>query len=142
MTLLYVASSKALGEWGAEVGLTKHLFKVGLADDGPEAALAALNAGKHAGRDDWKMLKSQAADGIGEAAMLERLSRKEKLVDPKLYPGIKGAVGIVKVKPTNAENHFVVKRALAGESEKMIKLKPIDIAVYLMVQVLGAAEES
>lgn len=142
MTLLYVASSKALGEWGGEVGLTKHLYKVGLSDDGAEAVLAALNAAKHAGRDDWKLLKSQTIDGVDDARLHERLSRKEKLVDPKLYPGIKGAAGIVKVKPTNVENHIVVKRALAGEPEKAITVKPADIAAYLIVQVTGTSEAS
>lgn len=140
MTLLYVASSKALGEWGAEVGLTKHLYKVGLSEDDASAVAAALNAAKHAGRDDWKLLKGHAVEGIDEAHVLERLGRKEKLVDPKLYPGIKGALGVVKVKPTNVENHIVVKRALAGEPEKEIKAKPADIAAYLIVQVVGSGE--
>ena len=56
MTILYVAKSKALQDWGHGVGVTKHLYKVGVCADLDET-IAAMNADKFAGRDDWKALK-------------------------------------------------------------------------------------
>lgn len=132
MAVIYVASSKTLAEWGAEVGLTKHLYKVGVEEDGAEATIAALNEAGHAGVDDWRLLKQQEVDELAERDAWERLARKEKRVDPLYYPKIQGAEGIFKVKITNVENHWVVKHALESSEVLAKKMKPADVAAYLI----------
>lgn len=133
--IIYVARSKALQTWGADVGLGKNLFAVGYVEDGtPDEALAAGLAGEK----DWAVVKSQAVDGTDEAAILERLGRKEKLVDPTYYPRIRGARGLVKVDPAKVENSIRIRKALeTGQEPKDIKVKPADIAQYLINNGLG-----
>jgi hypothetical protein len=132
MTVLYVATSKILSAWAADVGLGKHVYKVGLAEGAAEDALKALNDESCAGANDWRLLNTQQADGLDEAAILERLAKKEKVVDPNYYPRLRGATGVFRVKVANVANHLLVKRALAGEEEKVDKVKPADIAAYLI----------
>jgi hypothetical protein len=132
MPFIYVAASKGLADWGASVGLTKHIYKVGVAEDSAEAAIGALNLEGHAGQRDWKLLKKQPAEDLSEAEALERLARKERLVDPTLYPGIRGAGGIFKVKPTNVENHLIVQQSLGTGELKPPKIRPPEIAAYLI----------
>lgn len=135
MAILYVATSKSQQEWGADVGLGKNLlYKVGIAEDGqtPEEAVAGC-----ANQTDWVILKSEEAPDVTEAAMLERLARKEKLVDPNYYPKLRGATGIVKVNLTAIENARLVAMALDGkEPPKNFKIKPADVAQYLIGNVL------
>jgi hypothetical protein len=137
MATIYVALSKSLNEWGSDVGLSKNLYKVGLAEEGGKEAVEALNADAHAGQTDWVLAKAEDAGGLDEATLLGRLGAKEKMVDPKYYPRIRGALGIFKVKLENVENHILVKQALAGQEPKLGKLKPADIAAYLIVNALG-----
>jgi len=128
MGILYVAASKNLQKWGSDVGLGKNnLYRVGWIEDGtPEEALVGL-----AGESDWTVLKTVETDGP-ETAVLERLGRKEKLVDPNYYPRLKGASGIVKVNPVAVENAMLVAIALDNrEPPKNFKIKPIDIANHL-----------
>src|SRR5690606_3187984 len=94
MPVVYVATSKGLSGWGADVGLSKHIYKLGLAEESAEAAVKELNESAHAGESDWRLLRKEAVDAADEAALIERVARKEKLVDPKYYPKIKGAPGI------------------------------------------------
>ena len=138
MPTIFIAASKELGKWGADVGISKHLFKLGVADDdAAEEAIKQLNEAGFAGQSDWKLLKKQQVEDLTEAQAIERLARKEKLVDPNYYPRIRGAAGIFRIKPANVENHLLVSRALAGEVPKIEKLKPADIAQYLINAVLG-----
>jgi hypothetical protein len=130
MTTIYVARSANLGKWGSDVGVSKHLFKVGVAEADPKELLAE----NWAGESDWTIVSSKPLDEpVDEATVLERLARKEKLIDPKLYPKLKGAVGVFKVLPAHVENHIIVTKALAGgETSADLKLKPADFAAFLI----------
>ncbi len=129
---IYVAMSRSLQAWAGDVGLTKHVYKVGLASEGAEAAVAALNSSRLAGLDDWKLVRKQPIEGLDQADPLTRVARKEMAVDPTYYPRIKGADGIFKVKIPNVENHILLRQALANEQPKLAKLTPRDIADYLI----------
>jgi hypothetical protein len=132
MTILYVATSKTLAAWAADVGLGKHVYKVGLADGSAEDALQALNDEACAGATDWRILRKQEVAPMDEAEMAARLGNKEKMIDPNYYPRLRGATGIFRVKVANVANHLLVKRALAGDEERVDKVKPADIAAYLI----------
>jgi hypothetical protein len=137
MPFLYVAVSKGLADWGASVGLTKHVYKLGVAEETDEAAIESLNQRHEAGQGDWKLLKKEKIDGLTETAALDRLARREKLVDPGLYPGIRGAAGIFKVKPTNVENHLIVQQSLGTGELKSTKIRPAEIAADLIHNAQG-----
>lgn len=129
MGTLYVATSKGLQGWGSDVGLGKNLYKVGFIETGtPEEALAPGLAGE----SDWKVLLTAEAEGP-EEVLLERLARKEKMVDPNYYPRLRGAAGIVKANLTAIENSMLVALALENrEPPKNFKVKPVDVARYLI----------
>ncbi len=132
MPTVYVAVSKELGKWGADVGVSKHLYKLGVADGSAEEAVAALNETAYAGQRDWKLVKKASVEGLGEDAALERVGRKEKALDPAYYPRLRGTRGLFRVKPVNVENHILLGQALAGREPKLDKLKPADMAQYLI----------
>ncbi|GIK96750.1 MAG: hypothetical protein BroJett029_09590 [Alphaproteobacteria bacterium] len=137
MATIYVARSKSLNDWGSDVGLGKNLYKVGLTEEDAKQAIETLNAEGHAGQTDWALVKADAAGELDEGAVLDRLGGREKMVDPKYYPRIRGALGIYRVKLENVENHILVKQALAGEEPKLGKLKPADVAGYLIANARG-----
>jgi hypothetical protein len=129
MGILYVARSAKLGRWASDVGLGKNVYKVGVADADPKSLAAA----GWAGESDWNIVRKREVEGLNEEEALDRLGRKEKMIDPHLYPKLKGAVGVFRLTPARVENHIVVTRALAGESDRVeVKLKPIDYADYLI----------
>jgi len=129
MAVLYVARSAKLGRWSSDVGLGKHTYKVGVADQDPNALAAA----GWAGEGDWKIIRQEAVEGLSEAEALERLQKKEPMIEPRLYPKLKGATGVFRVRAERVENHIIVSRALAGDSDRMdLKLKPADFAAYLI----------
>jgi hypothetical protein len=129
MAILYVARSSKLGRWASDVGLGKNIYKVGVADGDPKTAAAA----GWAGETDWTIVRKTAVEDLTEEEALERLGRKEKMIDPNLYPKLKGAVGVFRLIPARIENHILVTRALAGESDRAaLKLKPADYADYLI----------
>jgi len=133
MPTVYVARSQGLQKWGAEVGLTKHLFKIGVTEGKVQDAVKALNDSACAGERDWKLIAHEVVESAGdESALVDRLGAKEKLVDSALYPRLKGERGVVKVKPENVANHLMVRKALAGEEDIAIKLRPADIGSYLI----------
>ena len=129
MAILYVARSAKLGRWASDVGLGKNVFKVGVADGDPKQLAAA----GWAGETDWTILRKQAVEGLSEEEALARLARKEKMIEPHLYPKLKGAAGVFRLTPARVESHIIVTRALAGESDRLeLKLKPTDFADYLI----------
>jgi hypothetical protein len=132
---IYVARSKALSQWGYDVGLSKNIFKVGYTEEPIKDVIAA----GFAGETDWVLVKKQDdVEGTTEDEVIARLAAKVKLIDPRLNPRIKDTAGIFKVLPTQVENHLLVTRALADEPElKDLKIKPIDIAAYLIAGGLG-----
>ena len=129
MPVLYVARSVKLSRWASDVGLGKNVYKIGIADGDPKALAAA----GWAGETDWSIVRKTAIEGVSEDEALERLARKEKMIDPNLYPKLKGAVGVFRLTPSQVENHIMVTRALSGQSDRAeIKLKPTDYADYLI----------
>jgi len=130
MPLIFVARSSKLGKWASDVGLSKHVYKVGVAE---AADLKAMVAAGWAGETDWAVVRKEAADGISEEDAIARLAAKLKMIDPNLYPKLRGAAGIFKVLPAQVENHILVSRALAGAAELgELKLKPADFADFLI----------
>ena len=129
MGVLYVARSAKLCRWASDVGLGKHVYKVGVAEGDPKPLAAA----GWAGEADWTITRKQVVEGLDEEEALARLGRKEKIIEPNLYPKLKGATGVFRLTPTRVESHIIVTRALAGESDRVeIKLKPTDFADYLI----------
>lgn len=137
MPTIYVAKSDSLQNWASDVGLTLHVYKLGFSEACGEAAVEALNAASHAGRNDWQLLAEEKVEAVDEMAALARAARKETLVDPLYYPQIKRAPGIFKVKLANAENHFLVREALEGQQIKRIKLVPEQMGTYLIRMAMG-----
>jgi hypothetical protein len=129
MPVLFVARSVKLGRWGSDVGLGKHVYKVGIADSDPKT----LAATGWAGESDWKIVRTRDVEGLSEDEALERLARKERMIDPNLYPKLKGAAGVFRLRAEQVENHILGSRALAGDSDRVdLKLKPVDFADYLI----------
>ena len=129
MASIYVARSVKTGKWASDVGLGKHVYKLGVTEDDPKIVAAA----GWAGETDWSIVKTEAVEDLDEDQAIDRLAAKERMIDPNLYPKLKGARGVFRLNEVKVENHFVVARALSGESElKLIKLKPADFGAYLI----------
>ena len=129
MSVLFVARSAKLGRWASDVGLGKHVYKVGVVEEDPKALIAA----GWAGETDWKLVRREEVAGLSEDEALARLGRKERMIDPNLYPKLKGAAGVFRLRAEQVENHIIVSRALAGTSDRVdLKLKPADFAAYLI----------
>lgn len=138
MPVIYVAKSRGLEKWGADVGLTKHVYKVGVAEDSAEAAVERLNADAAAGHTDWKLVKIKEVEAADEAQVFARLAKTQRAVDPDYYPGVKGARGIFKVKPTDVERSVLVGQAVAGEEMKPVKVNAAAIADFLIKNALSS----
>ena len=129
MPSIYIARSVKAGKWASDVGLGKHIYKLGVTDGDPKAAAAA----GWAGETDWSIVKAEPVEELDEDEAIDRLAGKERMIDPDLYPKLKGARGVFRINLAKVENHIVVSRALAGESDlKALKLKPADFAAYLI----------
>jgi hypothetical protein len=137
MPEIYVAKSKGLEKWGADHGLTKHVYKLGLAADTAEAAVDKLNADAVAGHTDWKLVKKKEVEAADEAELFARLGKTQRAVDPAYYPGVKGARGIFKVKPVDVERSVLVGQAVAGEEMKAVKVNAAAIADFLIKNALA-----
>lgn len=132
MSVIFVARSANFGKWAADVGLGKHVFKIGLAPD-KTAAKAAADAG-WAGESDWRLTAVEEAGDIDEAAALAGVERKEKLVDPSYYPKLKGAGGVVRVNIAHVQNALLISQAMESADQPLAasKAKPKDVADYLI----------
>ncbi len=128
MGFLYVARSVKLGRWASDVGLGKHIYKVGVADGDPKALVAA----GWAGETDWTIVRKRVVEDADEEQVLARLGQTERMVDPELYPKLKGTKGVLRLAAPRVENHLLVTRALAGDSRAELKLKAADFADYLI----------
>ena len=129
MQFLFVARSAKLSRWGSDVGLGRHVYKVGVTEEDPKTAAAR----GWAGETDWTIVRKRAIEDLSENEALARLGTKEKMIDPNLYPKLKGLVGVFRLTAPRVENHMLVSRALAGEGGPAeIKLKPGDFADYLI----------
>lgn len=129
MATIYVARSVKLGRWASDVGLGRYVFKFGIADGDPKALAAA----GWAGENDWTILRRQPVENLDEEEAIARLARREKMIDPNLYPKLKGTAGVFRLTPARVENHILVTRALAGDSNRAeLRLKPADFADYLI----------
>ncbi|HEX4113474.1 MAG TPA: hypothetical protein VH020_13150, partial [Stellaceae bacterium] len=109
MGTLYVARSAKFSDWASDVGLSKNVFKLGYTDE-PVEDVVKTGWG---GADDWAIVGEKAADGIDEAALIAKIARKEKLIDPTYYPRLKGATGIFKVAQDHVENSIIVAKSMA-----------------------------
>jgi hypothetical protein len=129
MATLYVARSARLCRWASDVGLGKHVYKVGVASGDPKPLAAA----GWAGETDWAIIRKHMVEDLSEEEALSRLGHKEKVIEPNLYPKLKGLSGVFRLAPTRVESHIIVTRALAGESDRIeVTLKPTDFADYLI----------
>src|SRR5258708_12942168 len=104
MGILYVARSAKLCRWGSDVGLGKHVYKVGLTAGDPKPQAAA----GWAGETDWTITRKQAVEGLGEEEGPARLGRREKIIDPNLYPKLKGPAGGPPPLPTRLQPHLIL----------------------------------
>lgn len=132
MPVIYIARSKTLSDWGASVGISKNIFKVGVSDTTAKEAVTTLNEEACAGVTDWRLVSAEHAGELSEEEALERLGNKERLVDPKYYPRIRGASGIFRVKLDNVEDSLLRDKALAGEESLSFKITHKDVAFYLI----------
>ncbi|HEY1721076.1 MAG TPA: hypothetical protein VGG27_07510 [Magnetospirillaceae bacterium] len=130
MAVIYVARSETVTEWASDVGLGKNIFKVGVGES-DEAVLAELNTGI-CGGTDWTVVKSADAGELTDEQAVERLAKREKIIDPKFYPRLRGTMGLFRIKIENVENSALLKKALEGMQIAALKLKPVDIADYLI----------
>ena len=129
MDVIYVARSVKFSKWAADVGVSKNVFKVGVAPD----PIKDLVAQGWAGETDWSIVKKEPIEGLDEDAVLARLAKRETALDPRYYPRIRDARGLFKVDPRHVESHIIVGRALEGGGEREeLKLKPADFASYLI----------
>ena len=138
MAVLYVAISKGLGKWSADVGLTKHIYRIGLTEGEAQSAIDDMNAQSFARESDWRLAGALAGIAEEEGVVLARIGAKEKTIDVNYYPRLKGTSGLFKIKPANVESHILVRQAMAGEEPRVVKIKNADIVQYLLSVASGA----
>lgn len=137
MSTVYIAMSPTMQEWGSDAGISKHLYKIGVTDEKPEDAVKTLSEEGYAGQKDWELAGSREVEGLDPEAMMKRLGDRQKMVDPLYYPKIKGAKDIVRIDQRKVEAHIVIKRTMEGRDSKIPKLKPKDMAAFILDNALG-----
>ena len=130
MAVLFVARSAELSDWAADVGLSKHVYKLGVT----EAPIKDVLAAGWCGFGGWSLVrKRDKIEGPDNDSAIEQVASRVKMVDPNLYPRLRGETGIFKVTPTQVVNHILLTRALAGTAESgEFKPKHPDFGDYLI----------
>jgi hypothetical protein len=130
VAVLFVARCAELSKWASDVGLSKHAYKLGVT----EAPIKEVLAAGWSGFAGWTLIKKQeGVDGLDNDAATASVAVRVKMIDPALYPRIRGETGIFKVTPAQVENHIVLTRALAGTQESgEIKVSHPDFADFLI----------
>src|SRR5207253_9828822 len=103
MGVIYVARSAKFSKWASDAGITKNVFKIGLSEDDPTPLIAPGRGGE----TDWTLVKKRQADGVSEEEIIERLKRKERMIDPVHYPRLRGVASVFTVPPEHVEDHIV-----------------------------------
>ncbi len=137
MSVVFVAMSVAMQEWGADVGVSKHLYRVGLTDGEAQDAVQNMCDESYAGHTDWQLAGSRDGEDLDEETLLQRAAERQKTLDPLYYPRIKGAKDIVKLDQRKIEANIVIKKTMEGKDSKVPKLKPADMAEFLLDSVLS-----
>jgi hypothetical protein len=137
MSSVYIAMSAAMQEWGSDAGISKHLYKIGFADEAPEDAVKELNESGYGGQKDWELLDSRAVETVDQDALMARVADRMKVLDPLYYPKIKGAKDIVRLDQRKVEANIVIKLTMEGRASKVPKLKPKDMAGFILDAALG-----
>lgn len=137
MPSVYIAMSEAMQEWGSDAGISKHLYKVGFTDEAPEDAVKELVETGYAGQKDWVLVGARETGTIDEVALMSRIGERMKIVDPLYYPKIKGAKDIVRMDQRKVEANIVIKLTMEGRASKVPKLKPKDMAGFILDAALG-----
>lgn len=142
MPNVYIAMSETMQEWGNDAGISKHLYKIGCTDETPEEAVEGLNGDSYAGQSDWILVAARAVDEVNPEALMARVGERQKLIDPLYYPRIKGAKDIVRVDQRKVEANIVIKRTMEGRDSKVPKVKPKDMAAFILDSALGDSSMS
>lgn len=137
MPSVYIAMSETMQEWGSDAGISKHLYKVGFTDSAPDDAVKELIEAGYAGQKDWVLVGSRETAALDQAALMNRIGERIKMVDPLYYPKIKGARDIVRVDQRKVEANIVIKRTMEGRDSKVPKIKPKDMAEFILDAALG-----
>jgi hypothetical protein len=116
MPVLYIATSKNLAGWAADVGLTKHVYKLGVAEGSADDAIRALNDEGFAGESDWRLLKQQEVDGLASERR-RTTGKEEKMVDPAYYPEDPRRGRHFQGQAGNVANHLLVSVRSPGTSK-------------------------
>jgi hypothetical protein len=129
MAMIFVARSAELSQWASDVGLSKHAYKLGVTD----APIKEVIAAGWSGFSGWTLIKKQEIEGLDNETAIQRIAPRIKMIDPGLYPRLRGETGIFKVTPAQVENHIVLTRALAGAEESgELKVKHPNFADFLI----------
>ena len=137
MSVVYIAMSVAMQEWGADVGVSKHLYRVGFTDGEAQEAVQDMCDEGYAGHTDWQLAGNRDAGDLDAETLLQRAVERQKTLDPLYYPRIKGAKDIVKLDQRKIEANIVIKKTMEGKDSKVPKLKPSDMAEFLLDSVLS-----
>ena len=81
MPYCYVAKSKSLQDWGHSVGISKHLYKVGVTSNDVKNTVSKMNFENFSGRNDWKIIMHVSIEEIEESnkILVKAQSRLEAL---------------------------------------------------------------
>tara|TARA_Y100000590_G_C15584242_1_gene963531 strand:- start:346 stop:762 length:417 start_codon:yes stop_codon:yes gene_type:complete len=134
MTYCYVAKSKSLQDWGHSVGISKHLYKVGITSTDVKDTISKMNYENYAGRNDWKLIMHDSIEEVEDSLIFEKINKSIDMIDPTYYPQIKEANGIFKVKLQSVEDNLLLSIALQNKegSHKGIKVGAKQIAKYIL----------